>query len=202
MNKFEKVLLENYYTKKQFKKIQTMKLGIAGAGGLGSNIAHILVRSGFKYFEIIDFDKVELSNCNRQLYFLDDIGKIKVECLKKNLLTINPNIKMSVKKVRLTSENTCDLFKDTELLFEAFDNVTSKKLIFEQYGNTDRIIIAASGIAGYKYNDDIKIRKINKKHFIVGDEKTGVTTKTPPLAPKVHICAAIMASIALEIACE
>ena len=71
-----------------------MKIGIAGAGGLGSNVALNLVRSGIDAFRIVDFDCVEASNLNRQFYFRDQIGRPKVEALRENLQRIRPEVEV------------------------------------------------------------------------------------------------------------
>ena len=65
-------------------------VGIAGAGGLGSNCAMHLVRSGIGKLVIADFDTVNESNLNRQFFFRDQVGRVKVEALRENLLRINP----------------------------------------------------------------------------------------------------------------
>ena len=62
-----------------------MKIGIAGAGGIGSNVAACLVRSGVQQLKIVDFDSVDESNLNRQFYFHDQIGRPKVQALAENL---------------------------------------------------------------------------------------------------------------------
>ena len=81
----------------RFDQIQEIlsnaRVGIAGAGGLGSNCAHALVRSGLGSLVIADFDTVELSNLNRQFYFHDQLGKIKVDVFYtiKNLCHFLPS---------------------------------------------------------------------------------------------------------------
>src|SRR5580704_15932635 len=89
MNLFEQGLLK-YLKPEQLTLIQSKKIGIGGAGGLGSNCAMMLVRTGFKHLEIIDQDVIDASNLNRQQYFPDEIGLPKVDTLKKRLLDINP----------------------------------------------------------------------------------------------------------------
>ena len=80
LNEFEKALAV-YLGEAKLRKIQKVKIGIAGAGGLGSNCAFNLVRSGFKKLKIVDFDVVEHSNLDRQFYFSDQIGIPKIEAL-------------------------------------------------------------------------------------------------------------------------
>ena len=81
---------------KNFNKVRSVRVGIAGAGGLGSNCALNLVRVGFEKLTIADFDRVDASNLDRQFYFLDQVGKIKVEALKENLLRINPALELKI----------------------------------------------------------------------------------------------------------
>ena len=73
-----------------YDKLRTARVGIAGLGGLGSNIAAALVRSGVGHLTIADYDVVELSNINRQIYSLRHIGMKKTEALKEILAGINP----------------------------------------------------------------------------------------------------------------
>ena len=69
MNVFEQGLLR-YLKPEQLTLIQSKRIGLGGAGGLGSNCAMMLVRSGFKHLEIIDQDVIDASNLNRQQFFL------------------------------------------------------------------------------------------------------------------------------------
>jgi len=73
-----------------YEKLSKATVGIAGAGGLGSNVAHLLARVGVGRLIIDDPDRIELSNLGRQLYFIDQVGKPKVLALKESLRNINP----------------------------------------------------------------------------------------------------------------
>jgi len=197
MNEFEKALL-SYYSPKQLSVIQKTKIGIAGAGGLGSNIAVCLARSGFMDFEIIDPDLVDMKNLNRQYYFLSDIGQPKVEAILKRLKKINPDITVKTETIYLSRKNIMNYFSNRDVIFEAFDNVESKTLLLESFGNSNKLLIFGNGMAGISNQSEIKIKKIRENIFIVGDGATCVGPKTPPLAPRVTACAAMMASCALE----
>lgn len=201
MNHFEKELLK-FYTPEQFARIQSVKIGIAGAGGLGSNLAVALVRSGFKNFEILDQDIIELSNLNRQYYFLDEVGKSKVVVLKERLLKINPDLKINIINDQLVKANASKYFQHAGILFEAFDNVESKKLILEEYGNSDKIIIFGNGMVGISNKNEFKIKKLNDKHYLVGDGIADVRAGDKPFAPRVATCAGLMASVVLELVCQ
>ena len=101
-----------------------MRIGIAGAGGLGSNVAVNLVRTGVKKLKIVDFDVVDESNLNRQFYFMDQVGRPKVEALRENLL-----------RIRITSYNVCY----TKLLRLVHNINNSRNLFFLVYRKHDRV---------------------------------------------------------------
>ena len=197
MNDFETALI-NYYSADQLQKIQNIRIGLAGAGGLGSNIAVCLALSGFKRFELVDYDAVELKNLNRQYYFLSEVGQAKVEALEKRLRLINPDIQIKKGRARLGPDNILNHFQDSDILFEAFDNVESKKLLLESFGNSSKLIIFGNGMAGVGNHRELKIRGFKPNIYFVGDGETNVGPESPPLAPRVTACAALMASVALE----
>ncbi len=196
MNEFEISLLK-YLSFDEINKIQKTKIGIAGCGGLGSNIAMVLVRTGFVDFEIVDVDIVNTDNLNRQNYFLHNIGNDKIDALELNLKTINPDVRIKKSKTYLTERNVIEYFSDRDVLFEAFDNVESKKMFFEQFANSGKLIVLGSGLAGYR-NTKMEIKQIKEKVYIVGDGVTEAGSQNPPLAPRVTACASLMASVAVE----
>ncbi|HOI43193.1 MAG TPA: ThiF family adenylyltransferase, partial [Elusimicrobiales bacterium] len=80
-------------------------VGIAGAGGLGSNIALALARAGVGRLILADFDKVEPSNLNRQQYTVDQIGRRKVKALKDNLRAAAPFTAVTAHDIKVTPAN-------------------------------------------------------------------------------------------------
>lgn len=201
MNAFE-MELAKYIGKDNLAKIQSEKIGIAGAGGLGSNSAFNLVRSGFKDFVIVDFDQIEYANLNRQFYFYNQVGRIKVEVLKENLLAINPDLQLQIVNMRISQENVREVFKDCSIVIEAFDTVASKKIVVEEFLNSSKFLVAASGLAGWGNSDQIVCRKIRNNSFIVGDFVTDVNHETPPFSPRVNIAAAKQADLVLNFVLE
>src|SRR5476651_2022446 len=110
MNLFEQGLLR-YLKPEQLSLIQSKKVGIGGAGGLGSNCAMILVRSGFRSLEIIDQDVIDASNLNRQQYYTAEIGLPKVDMLKKRLLDINADASITIHQGQWNEGNADTFFK-------------------------------------------------------------------------------------------
>lgn len=197
MNPFEEALLR-YLSPEQLMKIQQTRVGIAGAGGLGSNCATALVRCGFRKLRILDFDTVDHSNLNRQFYFLSQVGRAKVESLRENLQAINPGLELEISSVRAEKENAAALFQDCDVVVEAFDRAEYKQLIIETYLNSAKLLVAASGLAGWGNSDRIQVHKIKDNFYLVGDLVTGIGPNCPPLAPCVAIAAAKQADIILS----
>lgn len=172
-----------------------MKIGIAGVGGIGSNVAMHLVRAGCTSLKLIDFDRVELSNLNRQFYFADQIGGYKVDMLRENLLSIVPGAAVETARLRLTADNMLDMFKDCQFLVEGFDDQQYKKLLLETFADCDMPIISASGIAGKEMNT-IRMHRLGSC-TVIGDFQTDFRTHGV-YGPKVAVIAAMMADFVLK----
>lgn len=175
-------------------------VGIAGAGGLGSNVAFSLARAGIGTLIIADFDKIEPSNLNRHQYFIEQIGRSKVEALLENLRKINPFSKYEIHNLEINDDNISEIFADAEILVEAFDMAEMKKMLIESWVSQfpKRPIIAASGLAGFGKNEKLHTRKIGNL-YICGDEDTEVEEGISPMAPRVGIVANMQANLVLEL---
>jgi sulfur carrier protein ThiS adenylyltransferase len=181
--------------------LKKFSVGIAGAGGLGSNCAAALARTGIGTLVIADFDIVELSNLSRQYYLVKQIGMMKAEALKDNLLSIRPEIKVLIHKVRLDKENIPSIFAGCHVIVEAFDKSEMKEMIIEtvQRELPGVPLIVGSGMAGWGKNDIIKYRQIDATLFVCGDESSEASDDLPPLAPRVGIVANMQANAVVEI---
>ncbi|NLC06749.1 MAG: sulfur carrier protein ThiS adenylyltransferase ThiF [Syntrophomonadaceae bacterium] len=196
MNDFERALVA-CLGRDRLTIIQSIRVGIAGAGGLGSNCAQFLVRSGFKKLKIVDFDVVDWTNLNRQFYFADQVGAKKVEALRQNLLRINPDLELELLDQKITQENAASLFADCQIVVEALDQVESKKLMVETYLNSGKLLVCASGLAGWGKSDDIVINRLKENFYLVGDLIREVGPADPAMAPRVSIAAAKEADVIL-----
>lgn len=196
-NDFENALLR-YLSQSELDRIQVIKVGIAGVGGLGSNIAHALVRTGFKHFIIADKDDVDASNLNRQFYSISDIGFSKVRMLEYHLREINPDVHITSFHTELNEGNIEELFRGCDIIFEAFDQAPLKAMVYERFIQSNKLIVLGNGMAGKTNRHQIIIKRIKDTIFTVGDGETEVGKDNPPLAPRVMTCAALMASVALD----
>ncbi len=197
MNPFETVLL-NQWGEAKFRLIQALKIGIAGTGGLGSNCAVNLVRSGFKQLVLVDFDKVETSNLNRQFYFLDQLGMAKVDALRINLLRINPALELETYSERMERGNLPRFFGDCQIIVEAVDRAEVKQMIIEYGCSTGKFVVSASGLAGYGQSDALRVRHFREDLVVVGDLQSEVGPGLAPVSPRVNIAAAKQADVILE----
>ncbi|MBE0675315.1 MAG: sulfur carrier protein ThiS adenylyltransferase ThiF [Bacteroidales bacterium] len=183
------------------KRLSVCRVGIAGAGGLGSNCAIALVRSGVGTVVIADFDTVNESNLNRQFFFRDQIGMPKVSALKDNLKRIDPDSHIIIHEIELNPDNIPSVFKGCDIIVEAFDRSDMKKMLIESvYRDLPGIpLVVGSGLAGYGDNNSIRSRRIDETLWLAGDESGEVSDENPPLAPRVGIVANMQANIVLEI---
>ncbi len=184
-------MLSGYFTHDELARIGSTRLLVVGCGGLGSNAAVALVRSGFERFILADFDRVEPSNLNRQHYQLRQVGLRKTDALRSNLLAINPDLTIRMVNDRVTEDNLPALAAEADVVLEAVDSAETKAMLFHQVLAAKKPLVTASGVAGT--GDCEKLQICRRERFtLVGDLETSVETSRP-LAPKVSAVAAIMA---------
>lgn len=177
------------------EKLENASVGIAGLGGLGSNVAMALARAGIGRLTICDFDLVDISNLNRQNYYIRHIGHKKTAATLEILRQISPYINYEVHDLYLNSSNYGEVFEGCDIVVEAFDNPECKaELVNWVLLHTDKTVVAASGLAGYGFSNTIKTQKIRERFYLVGDSissvRDGQSTEGQPLmAPRVAVAA-------------
>lgn len=183
------------FSEEQQRLLRAARVGIAGAGGLGSNAAMMLARSGVGHLIIIDGDRVEPSNLNRQHYFPVHVGQPKVEALAGQLRALNPDIRVDARMMWLDGNNIPALLHEADLWIEALDDASAKALFASAAAAAGRRVICGSGmggVGGYAMR-----RRVMGSLVVVGDMRSDVADR-PPLAPRVMQCAAMQADAALE----
>ena len=189
--------VNTYLTPEEKTRLEQAMVGIAGAGGLGSNVAAHLVRAGVRRLVIADFDVVSPSNLNRQFFFRDQVGRRKVEALAENLRRIEPDLELTLHDVRLDAANLPPLFGACDVVVEAFDNVESKSALLSAL--RDRPVVSASGLAGWGRSNAMKIRRLGTNLVLVGDCASDVRAGLAPQSARVGIAAAMQANAALAL---
>ena len=183
------------FTPEQKQRLHSARVGIAGAGGLGSNVAMMLARSGVGRLLIVDGDRVEPSNLNRQHYFPVHVGRPKVEALAEQLLSLNPDMDVDARVMWLDKDNIPAMLEKAELWIEALDGAELKALFASLALSSARPVVCASGMGGIG-GRSMKRRRMGPL-TVVGDFCSDVADH-PPLAPRVMQCAAMQADAALE----
>jgi sulfur carrier protein ThiS adenylyltransferase len=199
MSQFEK----DFFLKRDLAVLAALResvVGIAGAGGLGSNAAAALARAGVGHLFVADFDVLEASDLNRQYYFVDQIGRPKVEALAENLKRMNPFSKYEMHNVKVDRGNIEAIFGRADLLIEAFDAAEEKQMLVDSWLTLfpAKPIIVASGLAGFGDNERLGQRRLGRL-YICGDESSECDVCTAPMAPRVAVVANMQANLAVEL---
>lgn len=112
------------------EKLAKAKVFVVGAGGLGSPVLLYLAAAGIGTIGIIDDDRVDISNLQRQvLHRTEDVGRLKVESAKEQLLALDPNLNVVEHRERLTPGNAIDLFSGWDIVVDGTDNIPTRYLI-------------------------------------------------------------------------
>lgn len=186
--------LARYLAPEQLARLQSVRVGIAGAGGLGSNAALMLARSGVEHFLLIDHDVVDASNLNRQQFWPRHVGRPKVDCLAELLRELNPAVTADCRQERITADSLPALLPVCPLWVEALDGAADKRLLVERAMLGGRHVVSASGMGGY--NGAPMQKRALGSLTLVGDFTTDIL-EAPPLAPRVTEAAALLADAAL-----
>ena len=143
--RFEKqIILKNIGINGQ-KKIFNSRVLVIGIGGLGSPLLTYLATSGVGTIGVVDFDKVELSNLNRQTLFVTkDIGKFKVNQAKTYISKLNKKIRVKVYKKKITASNIKSIIKNFDIICDGTDNFDTRYLINDQCKKSKKILISAA----------------------------------------------------------
>ena len=187
-----------YLTPEERAVLESARVGIAGAGGLGSNCAMHLVRAGVQHLTVVDFDVVNESNLNRQFFFRDQIGQKKVEALKENLLRIDPDADIRAVDAKIDAASVKEIFADCDIVVEAFDVVDAKVMLVSSFASSGKNLVTASGLAGWGRSNEMRVRKMGNI-VAVGDGETAVGASAAPASPRVGIAAAMQANAVVAI---
>jgi len=181
-------------------RLKNKTVGVAGCGGLGSNSAMALARIGIGKLIIVDFDIIVQSNLNRQYFFIDQLGMHKVDALEMNIERVNKEVIIEKHCTRLSPDNIPFLFRECDIIIEAFDLSEMKKMLIETVLSEmpEKYIVSGSGMAGWGGNNSIKTINYDKL-YVCGDLISEISGDLPPLAPRVGIVANMQANQVVEL---
>jgi sulfur carrier protein ThiS adenylyltransferase len=181
--------------------VRAAKIGIAGCGGLGSNVAIHLARLGVGELVLADFDVVEPSNLNRQQFFVDQIGMPKVRALGDTLARISPFVRVHAHEARVTTENVRPFFGSCDAIAECFDAPSQKAMLAATCKKLlpATPLVTVSGIAGFGPASGIACRRVFGNVFLIGDRETAARPSVGLLSPRVGVAAAMQANVIMRL---
>jgi sulfur carrier protein ThiS adenylyltransferase len=182
------------------RKFSSACVAVCGLGGLGSNVAVSLARSGVGTLLLIDFDKVDMSNLHRQQYAVSQLGMCKTDAMKQTLAEIDPYCNVVTHTVKLKEDNL-SLIADCDIVCECFDNTEYKAMLVNGVSEyyPEKYMVAASGMSGLHTGNTIQTKKFGKRLYICGDGTSDVADDGTLFAPRVMLCAAHQANTVLRI---
>ena len=182
-------------------KLRNARVAVAGLGGLGSNIAVMLARSGVGELLLVDFDTVDVTNLNRQMYFIPQLGKPKAEALPEILYQINPYLTYRSVCIKVTPDNVKELFSEYPIVCEAFDKPDQKAMLVRELlmQCPETTVVSGNGMAGYADANEIRTCQVMKRLYVCGDQSTDVGNGIGLIAPRVAVCAAHEANKVLQL---
>lgn len=177
------------------------RVAICGLGGLGSNVAIALARAGVGHLHLIDFDRVDLSNLNRQQYTVAHLGLPKPQAMADILRQIAPYCTVRTDTVRVTAENLRELLAEDDIICEAFDVPESKAMMVSGVMECfpEKPLVAASGMAGLGSANTIRTRRPFARLYLCGDETSDVSDGLGLISARVAVCAAHQAHMILRL---
>lgn len=182
-------------------KISAARVAVCGLGGLGSNIAIALARAGVGHLHLIDFDRVDLTNLNRQQYAVGQLGQYKTDALRETLSLVSPYCDVTCDTIKVTEENLPDLLKTEDYICEAFDRAEAKAMlvsgVLEHF--PEKYLVAGSGLAGLGSANTIQTRRISKRFYLCGDGTSDSSVGLGLVASRVLVCAAHEANMILRL---
>lgn len=185
----------------RLNKFQQGSVLICGLGGLGSRVAELLTRAGVGHLRLVDFDVLEATNLNRQLYGMAQLGEYKAKALEENLRWITPYVDLDVRVDKVRSENLPALVRGMDVVVEAFDNPAAKAMLVnfvrERYPRLP--LVAASGMAGFGSGNDVQVRQLSRNFYLCGDRVTGLDKGDGLYGARVALCASQQALVVLQI---
>ncbi|MGN0688020.1 MAG: sulfur carrier protein ThiS adenylyltransferase ThiF [Oscillospiraceae bacterium] len=183
------------------KRLSAACVAVCGLGGLGSNVAIALARAGVGRLHLIDFDRVDISNLNRQQYAVSQLGMEKTAAMREIIRSIAPYCEVTADTVKLAEDNIAELLSGEQIICECFDVPENKAMLVNTVCEQlpDKFIVAASGMSGLSSANTICTRKLTSKLYICGDGKSDVLSDGTLFSSRVMCCAAHQANMVLRI---
>jgi sulfur-carrier protein adenylyltransferase/sulfurtransferase len=161
IKRYNRHLILSEIGKEGQEKLKAAKVLVVGAGGLGCPVLQYLTAAGVGTIGILDYDVVDESNLQRQVLFnTDDIGKSKAETAAKKLALLNPHIKFNFQTLKLSSENSQQIFKAYDIIVDGSDNFPTRYLVNDTCIIEDKVLVSASI---FKFEGQVSVFNLKDK---------------------------------------
>ncbi len=160
------------------RKLKRSSVLIVGAGGLGCPLLLYLAAAGVGTIGIVDFDVVDISNLQRQVLFtVEDIGKSKAKIAAEKLTKLNPEIKINIHNVKLSSDNALDILKNYDLIADGTDNFPTRYLV-----NDACVILKKPNVHGsiFRFEGQVSVFNYQFKDGTFGPQYRDIFPDPPP----------------------
>lgn len=147
-----------------YNSYKTKRIAVFGLGGVGGTAVESLARLGFNNLLLVDFDKVDPTNLNRQiLYKESDIGKIKTEAAKRHLLELDNSINIETLNIKVDRDIENELKKyEIDFIVDAIDDVSAKVMLSKYAQDNNIPSIVSLGMANRLDPSQVRIMKLDK----------------------------------------
>lgn len=195
MSRYSRLLELKDINLEQFLSLAQKRVLIIGVGGVGQHVSTYLVTNGVTNLTIVDCDKVELSNLNRQILLSElDLGKLKVEVVKSALLSRNSEAHINSISLKVDESNIDELVKGYDLVIDAVDNWKAKLIIAEACKD-NKVPFLHIGVDGYKGQYCLFI---NKSLLDITNSDTISSPKDGVFGPMVGLISSYASLIAMR----
>lgn len=195
MNRYSRLLELKDINLEQFLSLAQKRVLIIGVGGVGQHVSAYLVTNGVTNLTIVDYDKVELSNLNRQILLNElDLGKLKVDVVKSALLSRNSEAHIKSINLKVDETNIDELIKGYDLVIDAVDNWKAK-LIIAKACKDNKVPFLHIGVDGYKGQYCLFI---NKSLLDITNSDIISSPKDGVLGPMVGIISSLASMLAIK----
>ena len=182
------------------EKLKRARVGIAGLGGLGSNVAVLLARAGVGNLLLADSDTVDVTNLNRQDYSVSDIGKRKTDAMRERVLSVSPYVRVETFFGRIVPDNAAEVFSGCDIVVEAFDRAEDKAALIDTLlSKTGITVVSGNGVAGIGPANTVVTTAPMEWLVMCGDGSTEARPGCGLSAPHVMIASAHQANAVVRI---
>lgn len=179
---FRQIILDEVGEEGQ-KKLFNSRVLVVGAGGLGSPVSYYLTAAGVGNIGLVDSDRVELSNLQRQiLHFTPDLGRAKIESARDKLVALNPHVNIKTYGIRVTEENVAKLIADYDLVIAAVDNLTTRYLLNKACFEQQKPLIEG-GVRDFAGQVTTFLPPDGPCYQCLFPKEDGIETETPKIPP-------------------